>query len=215
MKKDNKPFKIFFKNNLFCSVSINKKSGEFYLFPNFHKYNKNETRFDLEEYNLLTPVEKKDIDHFSWHKDGKLHIKYNDNSKTIIDIVEKEFSEINDEDLLPLCNLSIRRDSEYSIICLLAGKKILKNLTLLPDPYSFFIRKNTVNEHIVTISNNELMFGYIFIFIQGFIPRNDTKSFLSLTCPLQEDQIKELVPKKQPYCAIKYELKPSVPSPSP
>ena len=210
MEKDNKPFRIFFKNNLFCSASINK-SGEFYLFPNFHEYNKNETRVNIEEYNLLTPVEKKDIHHFSWHKDGRMHIKYHDNSKTIIDIVEKKFSEINDKDLLPLFNLSIRRDSEYSAICLLAGKKILKNLTLLPDPYSFFIRKNYRNEHIVTISNNELMFGHIFIFIQGFIPRNDTKSFLSLTCPLQEDEIKEISnnfdPKNNPI-AIKYELKP-------
>jgi hypothetical protein len=109
-------------------------------------------------------------------------------------VVEKKFSEIEENSYLPICSLSVRNKKDVSLICLLAGKKILQNLSLLPEPYSYFIKNGHKNDHIISLnlSESKMNFGYLFIQIPSFIPRDDTISFLSLMCPLQEDEIKKI-----------------------
>ena len=81
------------------------------------------------------------------------------------------------------------------------GKNIVKNLELLPEPYSRFIIQGQKNEHVVSLFNsrNDLEFAHMFIQIPVFIPINDKKGSFCITAPLQDDDLFKISPKIKDY----------------
>ena len=169
---------------IFAKVSINRNTGEFYFFPQLKNghYLLESSCNDIKIYDEVP-------EHLSLHKDGTIHIKYRENSKskTTINKLEKPFSTIGRKTLVPVLSFSIRTaNKENSVICLLAGKDIIENLSLLPKPYADF----AVPERVKSLvdSANMLCFGHLFIFLPFFIPRHN-KNLFSITAPLQESDL--------------------------
>jgi hypothetical protein len=57
----------------FCSISINRREGEFSIYPNLSYFGK-DVHVNLESHEVEVKKEKQ-IHHFTWHKDGKIHVK--------------------------------------------------------------------------------------------------------------------------------------------
>lgn len=196
-----KPFRITFQLStgaIFAEASINRSTGDFYYFPKYQKFISN----NYDHLRLKPSYDAPDIchdpiDHISWHKDGKLHIKHQSADrakKTLMNPVECDFLHFNEKTILPLFSHSIRdhEGNSASIIAIIAGNKIIQNLNLLPKPYSRFIVKGKKNNHIQSVTNgSEQKFGYTFFNLPFFVPITDNLTKFSVTLPLQEDQLKE------------------------
>lgn len=115
--------------------------------------------------------------------------------KQIIAEAEKNFDEFDKRSVFPILSFSVRtKDEEKSVICLIAGRDLMKNLSLLPDPYSKFVVKGQKNNHITSFydGRSKLNFVHMFIQIPIFLPINDRKSLFSAICPLHEDFLLDL-----------------------
>lgn len=136
-------------------------------------------------------------DHITWHKDGKLHIKYGhgDKRKTSIDRAQKSLLDIKGKDLLPLLCHSIRiKGSEYSIIFLAVGKGVVTDNTPFPPPYNYFA-KNCQSKNVkcltnISAQNPELCL--LFFEIPHFVPLGNDMELVSITTPLQEEDLENV-----------------------
>lgn len=189
-QNQHKPFKIYFNFGAApIVVTINNITGElFCFFPKIPEssYLLERSCDDIKIYNNTRP------NHVSLHRDGTIHLKYdNDSKKTVINHLEEPFRKIDKQTLVPCFSFSLGVEGKgFSVICLVAGKDIIKNLNLLPNPYAYFLIKGKKNAHVNSLINsgNGLEFGHMFMFLPFFIPRNGLGVF-SMAIPLQEDDL--------------------------
>ncbi|NBV06803.1 MAG: hypothetical protein EBS06_06165 [Proteobacteria bacterium] len=181
-----------------AEIKINRYSGDIYYFP----------KFDLEitsyDKSLKTESSHSDIKlfnkiphHVSWHRDGILHIKYGnkDKDKTVINRVEKPLLQIEQKDFLPLLSHSIglKNNQHYSVVLIAIGKKAIEEKSLFPEPYRFFA-KNATSKNVtrfinISLQNPELCL--LVIEVPFFMPHDDAEKIISLTIPLQEDELEK------------------------
>lgn len=193
-----RPFRIVFKldnESLVSEISLNRKTGEFFYFPKEQDF----LGSGLSRKQMFTShndivIHDDEVDHFSWHRDGTLHIKYRRiKEKSIIDRVEASFCDFDRDTLLPLFSHSVRdvNGRPATIISVIAGLNIIHNIERLPKPYSAFVMKGQQNNHISSVINSQggLPFGYMFISIPLFIPIENESANFSVTVPLQEDDL--------------------------
>ncbi len=183
-----------------AEIKINRSTGDIYYFP----------KFDLKTIGydklLKTEASHSDIklypkipDHISWHKDGKLHVKYGDkeNYKTSIDQAEESLLQLKGKDFLPLLSHSVglANNQHWTVLLFAIGKKAIEEKSFFPKPYCFFAKnsesKNVQSYINISLQNPDLCLSIMQI--PYFIPHDAVEKIVSLTIPIQEDELEKIL----------------------